>query len=316
MSKLKQNIPAGLAVIAIGLAAAALVVGILALDGDGNGGDGGGNGGAPSQANGPAYTVWLVEEAVAYYEAEGREAAIARYSSPERVEGPWYVFVIDAESGVLIGHFDQDIVGQSLKTDPLGTDITGYHFGSAMVAADEDGRWVTYVFRNPGTGEQQRKHAWVVRRGGLLLGSGWYDFSNHAAPAPSKANASAYATWLVEQALARYERDGAEATLDYYNSPESLDGAWYVFVLEDRDGLLYSAANANRPDLVGRANERIDASGFDYGAAFAATVDGGAGQWVSYLFTHPETREDALKHTWIVRRGGYLFGSGWYEGIK
>ena len=313
MSNVKQTVLAGLGVLGIGLGAAALVVGILALAGDDDGDTGGD---APSQANGPAYTIWLVEEAVAYYEAEGREAAIARHSSPDSVDGPWYVFVFDAESSVLIGYYDQNLIGQSLRTDPLGTDVTGYHFGSAMADADEDGRWITYVFLNPDTGEHQRKHAWVVRRDGLLFGSGWYDYSSHAAPAPSKTNAPAYTIWLVEQALARYERDGIEATVDHYNSPEALDGSWYVFVLEERDGELYSVANSNRPDIVGTTRERIDSTGFNYGEVFAATVHGGAGQWVSYYFTHPETREDALKHTWIVRRGDYLFGVGWYEGIK
>ena len=136
-----------------------------------------------------------------------------------------------------------------------------------------------------------------------------------SAGAPTKATPRAYTVWLVEQALARYERDGPEATLDHYNSPEALDGPWYVFVLEDRDGALYSVANSNRPDLVGTTRERIDANGYDYGAAFAQTVDG-EGQWVSYLFTHPITRQDAPKHTWIARRGNLLFGAGWYEGIN
>ena len=310
MSNANQNVLAGLVLVGVGLAAAALVVGMLALIGDGDDGD------APRQANGPAYTVWLVEEAVAYYEAEGREAAITRFNSPEALDGPWYVFVVDAASGVLVSHYDQYLVGRSLRTDPLGTDITGYHFGSAMADADENGRWITYVFRNPDTGEQQRKHSWVVRREGLLFGSGWYDYSSHAAAGPSKTNAAAYTVWLVEQAHARYDREGIEATLDHYNSLEALDGAWYVFVIEDRDGALYSVANANRPELVGTADERIDATGFNYGEAFAETVDGGAGQWVSYLFTHPETREDVRKHSWIVRRGNLLFGAGWYEGIK
>ena len=118
MPQLNQHALLGLGVLGVGLAAAALVVAIVALTLDGGGED------APSHANGPAYTVWLVEEAVAHYEAEGREAAIARHGSPESVDGPWYVFVIDAQSGVLLGHFDPDLVGQSLRTDPLGTDVT------------------------------------------------------------------------------------------------------------------------------------------------------------------------------------------------
>ena len=74
-------------------------------------------------------------------------------------------------------------------------------------------------------------------------------------------------------------------------------------------------ASVNRPDLVGTTWERIDANGFNYGEAFAAVTEEGRGEWVSYSFTHPETGEDAPKHSWVVRRGNILFGVGWYEGI-
>ena len=60
---------------------------------------------------------------------------------------------------------------------------------------------------------------------------------------------------------------------------------------------------------------RIDANGFNYGEAFAAITEASGGAWVSYLFTHPQTRQDALKHSWTVRVGDLLFGVGWYEGI-
>ena len=302
------RVPVALVVGALGstVAAVALVVGIIALGAD--------DGDAPPKGNAPAYTVWLVEQALDRYDRDGLDATLEYYSSPASVDGPWYVFVID-EQGRLSGHYDPDVRGQ-LLTGPLGTDVTGYEYGRAMVATGEEGRWVTYVYTNPETGEQQRKHSWVVRRDGQIFGSGWYNFASYAAPPPSKTNAPAYAVWLVEDALERFERDGAEAVLAHYNSPEALDGSWYVFVIEDRAGVLYSVANSNRPDIVGTTRERIDATGFDYGAAFAETVDGGAGQWVSYLFTHPETREDARKHTWIVRRGNLLFGAGWYAGIR
>ncbi len=297
-----------LAAIATVVAVAALVVGVVAAL------DGGGGGKAPAKGNAPAYTVWLVEQALERYERDGLEATLEHYSSRASVDGPWYVFIAN-EEGRLTGHFNPEIRGQ-LLSGPLGTDITGYEYGRAMVAAGEAGRWVSYVFTNPETGDPQRKHSWVVRRDGNLFGAGWYDFASHAAPPPSKTNAPAYAVWLVDQAVNRYERDGLEATLEYYNSARALDGSWYVFIIDDRDGALYSVANSNRPDLVGTTYDRIDRSGFDYGAAFARTADGGAGQWVSYLFTHPETREDAPKHTWIVRRGAILFGAGWYEGIR
>ena len=43
-----------------------------------------------------------------------------------------------------------------------------------MPGATEGGLWVDYVFPNPGTGNQECRHSWIVRRDGLLFGSGWY----------------------------------------------------------------------------------------------------------------------------------------------
>ena len=35
-------------------------------------------------------------------------------------------------------------------------------------------------------------------------------------------------------------------------------------------------------------------------------MEEGGGEWVSYLFTHPQTGEDAPKHSWVVRRGNLI----------
>jgi len=84
---------------------------------------------------------------------------------------PWYVFIID-ENGYTIGHHNPDFRYQ----DPaLRVDSTGHFYGDDMLAATEDGHWVSYVFVNPDTGEEQRKHAWVVLHDGLIFGSGWYE---------------------------------------------------------------------------------------------------------------------------------------------
>lgn len=45
-------------------------------------------------------------------------------------------------------------------------------------------------------------------------------------------------------------------------------------------------------------------------------MEEGGGEWVSYLFTHPQTGEDAPNHSWVVRRGNLIIGAGWYEGIE
>ena len=163
-----------LAAVGTAVAVVALVVGIVALGAD--------NADAPAKGNAPAYTVWLVEQALDRYERDGLDATLDHYNSRASVDGPWYVIIADGD-GLLTGHYDPEVRGQSL-TGPIGTDVTGYEFGRAMVAAGEEGRWVSYVFTNPETGEQQRKHTWVVRHDGLLFGAGWYEFASYDAPPP------------------------------------------------------------------------------------------------------------------------------------
>ena len=87
-----------------------------------------------------------------------------------------------------------------------------------------------------------------------------------------------------------------------------------MFVLEQRPDGIYTLAHPTRPERVGLSHVRIDARGVNYGLEFARTPR--SGHWVDYVFHNPETGEEELKHTWIVRRGNYLFGSGWYEEVE
>ena len=171
MKRLHVLILSALALVGVGLGAAALILSIVYPTSN--------TSGPPSKANAQNYTTWLVDQALALYESEGLDAAIAHYGSPESLDGSWYVFIIGAD-GSVIGHYNPDYLGEPL-TGPIGIDATGYEFGKAMAGADESGRWVSYVFLNPETNEEQRKHAWVVRRDGILFGSGWYDFSSFGA---------------------------------------------------------------------------------------------------------------------------------------
>ena len=265
-----------------------------------------------------AYTVATVEQAVARYRSEGREASIAYHSSMESVDGRWYVFILEAATGTVLAHPANVYVGQDLTVGSEAYDDAGYYYAGDLIKATPEGIFVRDVLGVPTRDEQnpfhtieEVKHYYAVLEDGLIFASGWYT------PAPTKEDPAEYARLLVGRALTRYDDTGHEATLAHYNDPASADGPWYVFIIEERDdGRLYSVAHSTRPDLVGTTRERIDANGFNYGEAFAAVTETGGGEWVSYLFTHPETREDAPKHSWIVRRGNLLFGVGWYEGIE
>lgn len=212
---------------------------------------------APPRSDEAAYTQWFVRQAIARYDAEGREAALEYFNDPASVDGQWYVFVVNAE-GILIGHPTRpDLRGTSTAAR---LDTFGKPYGQEIVAATAEGRWVDYYFTHPETGQPEQKHAWVVAHDGLFFGSGWYDVDE--SDAPPKLVPRAYARYLVAEAIERYDTQGRDYTLDYHNSPASLDGEWYVFIA-DSNGI--SLANANRTDIVGtdRSNA-TDIAGKNY----------------------------------------------------
>ena len=260
-----------------------------------------------TKANPTDYTVYLVNEAIAYYEANGREATVAYYNSPESVDGSWYVYIFD-ENNVRIAHPTVPAVLGVNVDHPMSVDINGYDFGKVMAATDENGHWVDYVFLNPDTGLEQSKHSWLIRHEGLVFGSGWYEGS--PVRATDKSNPIDYTVSLVNQALHRYQLDGREATLEYYNSPANVDGEWYVFVIDEQGRV---AAHSNSAllgeDLTGPLG--VDLTGYRFGEVMAATDE--KGQWVDYVFTNPDTGLQESKHSWLIKRDGLIFGSGWYQ---
>ena len=65
---------------------------------------------------------------------------------------------------------------------------------------------------------------------------------------PSKWMPEAYTNYFVREAIRQYESDGLDSTVAYYNTTESVDGQWYVFMI-DEDGTVIAHAN---PALVGQ----------------------------------------------------------------
>lgn len=271
----------------------------------------------PSKCEQADFTVATVQRAVKHYRAEGRDAAIAHHSSTANIDGRWYTFMINADTGEVIAHPTASFIGNILTESVEGYDDTGYYYAGDLINATEDGTFVRDIISVPTIDEEnpfhtieEVKHYYAVLEDGIIFASGWYT------PPPTQNDLPEYARLLVGRALTMYDDEGLEATLDYYNSPESAEGQWYVFILEDREDGLYTIAHATRPDLVNTTRVRIDANGFNYGEAFLAITEKSGGEWVDYLFTHPETGEDASKHSWVARRGDLLFGVGWYDGIN
>ena len=254
----------------------------------------------PGKSDAPAYTKAFVQQAMNLYVALGLEETVAYYNTEESVDGQWYVFIIDDNQTIISHAPSPDLVGKD-ASQALGPN--SYPTGSAVAAsADEDGAWFDYTYTNPASGVVETKHSWVVIHDDITFGSGWYERG------PGKSDAPAYTKAFVQQAMNLYVALGLEETVAYYNTEESVDGQWYVFII-DPDG--YTIAHHN-PRFRGRdPSLRVDATGYFYGDDLLSATE--AGDWVDYVLLNPESGENRQKHTWIVRHDGLLFGSGWYE---
>ena len=125
----------------------------------------------PTENEAAGFTRSKVQDAIRYYDRNGRDAAVEYYSSEDSVHGQWYVFIV-AEDGYAIASPNADMIGR----DPaLRVDASGYFYGDDLMSATEAGKWISYIFRHPQTGENARKHTWVVRHDGLLFASGFYE---------------------------------------------------------------------------------------------------------------------------------------------
>ena len=251
----------------------------------------------PSKSSPAEYTQHFVENAIARYEAQGLDATLAHYNSPQSVDGQWYVFIID-ENDLVIGHPDPERLGLDMK-GWVGTDANGYEFGPDMLSATEDGKWVSYVYRNPesegiGTGEFELKNAWVMRHDGLLFGSGWYINADAFTEQLVSVSVDKYREIGLTGTMAYFESPGSalaglEEAIDYYNAAETVDGRWFAFV-GGPDGKI-----VGHSDLSKIGGDVQDLFG---GETFEATE---AGVWV---------KSESLR-VFVAGTDGYLFGSGW-----
>ena len=114
---------------------------------------------------------------------------------------------------------------------------------------------------------------------------------------------------FVEQAIQRYDGDGREATVSYYNTTESTVGDWYIFIVDEDETLI---ANRDQSLLGKHIDEVGNTVDWEKFSDLDVTEDG---RWVDYLFVNPATGGEGLKHSWVVLHDGLVFGSGWYESL-
>ena len=123
------------------------------------------------------------------------------------------------------------------------------------------------------------------------------------------ADSNAFTQDFVQKAIDYYDSHGRAETVDYYNTTESVNGHWYVFIIDENEIMI---SHPLRKDRIGTGRAaRVDSTGHAYGEEMAAAS--AAGVWVNYHFENPQTGQDTLKRSWVVRHDGLYFGSGWWE---
>lgn len=170
--------------------------------------------------------------------------------------------------------------------------------GGEIEEATESGHWFDSSGLNMLTGEQEAARYYIEVRDGLAFMSP--RFANIPAPRPepeSEPDDDALTTAYVMRAIERYEREGREATVAYYNSRESVEGQRFMSIIDaDTNVLLTSPL---RPAAVGIT------------VPATATEEG---IWIESQGSNPVTNQREPRRTFFILRDGLIFASGYYTG--
>ena len=252
-------------------------------------------------------TQAYVNKAIDRYNSEGLDAVIAHYNSQESLDGQFYLFLIGKDDLYLAHPIFPHLIGTDIK-DVVGSD--GQELGKEIAQATGEGVWVEYLWPHPTTRREQQKVTWAVRHDGLIFASGYYAGEPETGdPAWRDADPREYTVAYVDRAVERYERDGLEAMLNYYNSVASFEGEWYLFATDEND--IYHV-HPLLPQLIGTdIKDVVGSDGYELGKELAQAGED-EGVWVEYLWPHPVTLKEVPKVGYAVRRDGMLFASGYY----
>ncbi len=117
----------------------------------------------------------MVEKAVAYHQANGKEKALKEFNTPgnQFVKGELYVFAYDL-SGTIIAHpINQKLVGMNVLNTP---DVDGKVYRKEIIElAKKDGNgWVDYKYKNPKSNKIEQKTTYLKKAGDIVICCGAY----------------------------------------------------------------------------------------------------------------------------------------------
>jgi cytochrome c len=117
----------------------------------------------------------MVEKAIAFYKANGKDKAFAEISNPQGqfVKGDLYVFVYDMAGKCVAHGFKKAMIGMDLSAlkDPDGKPFVKERI---EIAKTKGKGWQDYKFTNPTTKKVEQKTAWIEKADDYIFGCGTY----------------------------------------------------------------------------------------------------------------------------------------------
>ena len=235
-----------------------------------------------------------VMDGIGRYERDGLEATVEHYVNRDSIEGERFLIIIDADDGTFVAMpFYQQFLGRA----------HGYADRFLEVATAEGG-WLEHRGFHLAGGDtdnvrEEPLRSYLVLRDGLIF------ISSHSILLENVAEATKD---YVARAIALYQTEGLDATVDFYNSQDSLEGHLYLFLIGADDNYL---AHPIFPHLIGTdIKDVVGSDGQELGKEIAQTTEEGI--WVEYLWPNPVTGIEGPKTTWAIRHDGMIFASGYY----
>ena len=120
----------------------------------------------------PDHVVATIYKAGARLFREGPDRTFQYYNTPASIDGERYVFIADP---------DGTIVADATMPELLGTNISNLQasddpeLGQKIAALQEDEElWISHMWQNPESRQDERKHTYATRFRGIIFGSGYY----------------------------------------------------------------------------------------------------------------------------------------------
>ena len=124
-------------------------------------------GGTPKEAKA------LVEKAIVFYKANGKEKALAEFSKPKGqfTKGDLYIFAYNPKGTIIAHGGDPKLVGKDFTNVQ---DPDGKYFAREFIKIGPEGGWVDYKWMNYATKKVDAKRTYLKRIDDVIIGCGAY----------------------------------------------------------------------------------------------------------------------------------------------